>query len=1102
MSFFGSAVKLIRNKASSEEANQVVTDANLELDFSKNYVKDPFSVMIIQPLSGYLIKFMRLLSFIVTGGAIGLLLSVIAVLIFMQFVSVENKFVSMLCESQMSQWFPNSDFSIKKAKVTWNSEIRAPEIDLNTFKLDDIAIPALTLQLDLGRSLKEHKVVWDTVSINNPKINIKLDDNLKNAYIDPNFRKENAKKATSESISILSGLEKVMNNFKSVKIQNADVSIEENGVVWNLNNAYFHHVVGDKLPNAVLFKMKLPGQNYFSDFNVMRVSVADTDKYVVSVDACNPKGLKDFLTKRNTPINNPIISSVLDNNLPISGTIHFDMKDKKVVSGDFDLVGGKGSIRIPARDIMSPNLGKAVDQASVVGTFTENGIDISSLSVNYKNSGIQLSGISIPMTEYHLMDIANIDGTLALSNVGVDEMSTLLPDNFSKSILPTFKHYMPGFKLDLFKVDMNGSIAFGKRNIEEPLTFGNGNFKISNAKIPLGKSVVRDIDAVGVINKDGFDIKLSKAKLNSTLVNSGTFFVSSIDDSWIGSINAAVSIKDIKQYMKEVSHKLASLPIDQLNIADAADVNMKLVKVKGDNLRNKELPFRIVEGSGVLKSKDNTKDLKFSWNDKELVLAGNVNEGKNDIALSLEESLNQKTGVAEFKFRSDSNFLKTWLPDVANIFSEDYLLTLKTGWEGDVTQYQIEADLKNATLNLPIIGDAKLKSSDGYLKANVLCKDGFVDINDLDIKAGANRIKGNVVLGKDKSIYKCTFTEFDCNSNSAKINLFKNNDGKLSFSIIGSRFNADIIKNMIMPLSDKTTVSVYVNLDEMMISEARTMKNVKGSFDIKNNKIVNGACFGVFGKDTTLALNAQPNPNQPDESLISVSASNAEEFLKYFNITNTIKGGNIKIVMKNSVMPGSAISGAYEITDFIAKNEQLSRLISFSSLTTLPGAEEYTVGFNACSGSFVYNGDTVTIGNGRAMGPTVGISYSGKYDRINDELELSGVSLLTSSVLNSRGLRGAYGAPYLLKGPFERATLSIKPVQFMTNESIQEIFGDLMPIVVDADSYNSYRNIAPVKSSMSDPFSKNAFDQVVEQKVVTEQQPKTERKFGVRINRR
>ena len=1121
MSFLSNTVKLIKNRHRNENGEQNVS-SNMELDFSlRNYAKESFSVLIVKPLSNYFMKFVRIMTFVITGGMIGALFSVIAFFVFMQFGSMENKFISLFIDSRINSLFPDSDLVVKSAKLSWNTEKHAPEISLKKMKLDDLVIPSISIFPNIIESIKRQKFITDSVNVVGPKINLKFSDDFRISYFDPNFERPYNRNSLSEPTSVLNGFKKLLNNFGDLKIINADVTIEENGVIWKLSNAYCHYVIGDELPTAVSFKIKLPKQDYFSSFNIVRNRISDTDKYIVNIDSCNPQSLKEVLVKRNSPINNPIINSLLDNCLPVSGLIHFDKKDEQIIKGDFDLIGGAGSIKIPAKTSISLNLGKTIDNGNISGTFTEDGIDINSLNVNYGDASIQLTGISIPMLEYHLMDMANIDGTLSLTNVGISEMSSLLPENFSKSIIPSFKNYMPGFKLGLFKVDLKGAIPFGKRNVSEPMSVGNGVFKLSEAQVPLGKTIIEDVEAIGSITEDGFDVKLTKARFNETTVNKGEFFISSKDNSWIGTINADVSAQEVKKYAADISQKLGSLHVDNLSIADKANIDMKLVKVEGDNLANKALPFRIVEGNGVLKSPDNTKQMKFSWNDKELNVSGDVSEGKNDINLVLEENFEKNEGTAEFSFKSESDFLKGMLPGFEKIFSGNYSINMNMGWKGDITQYEVNMDLKDALLNFPILGDMKLKHTPGTLKAKILVNKDIADISEFSIDTVDNKIGGSIVIGKNGLLYKAAFNDFVINGNTAKLNIIRNNLNELSVSVIGKKFNTDLVGKVCRMVPSNENIACYLNLEELVIEDTFPVKNVKGSLNIRNGKITNGACYGVIGKDTTLALTAQPNTTS-DDSIVSLSASNAGDFLKYFKVTDSITGGTINIVLKNSIISDSSMSGAFELTDFMAKNDQLTRLISFSSMNGISNMDSYSVGFNFCLGSFILVDNLIKIENGKAVGPTVGISYAGTYNRLEDKLDLVGVSLLTSSIMSSRGTNGAYAAPYKLLGSIAKPVMSVKPLQFVTNDAISEVFGNMLPII-STENYPMMEALVPANAGSSsmeavsgskekDPFANKAFDRSSEKATAQKLEKKaaakkkrikstSEKKFGVTINR-
>lgn len=1105
MSFLSNTVRLIKNRHRSENGEQNIS-SNMELDFSlRNYAKESFSVLIVGPLSNYFMKFMRIATFIITGGIIGTILSVITFLIFMQFGSMENKFISLFINSRINRMFPDSDLVMKSAKLSWNSEKHMPEISLKKLKLDDLVIPSISIFPDILESIKRQKFVTDSVNVINPKINLKFSDDFKTSYFDPNFERKFSRNSLSEPTSVLKGFKKLLNEFGDLKIINANISIEENGVLWRLSNAYCHYVFGDSLPTALSFKVKLPNQDYFSSFNIVRTTVGKTDKYIVNIDSCNPLSLKTVLSKRHSPINNPIINSLLENSLPVSGLIHFDKKGRKITNGDFDLIGGAGSIKIPAKTSISLNLGKTIDNGSISGTFNEDGIDINSLNINYGDASIQLTGISIPMLEYNLMDIANIDGTLSLTNVGIEEMSSLLPENFSRSIIPSFKNYMPGFKLGLFKVDLKGVIPFGKRNVIEPMTVGNGVFKLSEARVPLGKTIIEDVEAIGSITEDGFDVKLSKARFNETVINKGEFFISSEDNSWIGTVNANVSAREVKKYATDISKKLGSLHLDNLNIADKANIDMKLVKVEGDALLDKALPFRIVEGNGILKSPDNTKQVKFSWNDKELNVSGDVSEGKNDIDLVLEENFEKREGSAEINFKSESDFLKGVLPGIEKIVSGDYSIKLNMGWKGDVTQYAADIDLKDALLNFPAIGNLKLKHAPGNLKAKIFMNNGIIDISDFSIDTADNKLKGSIVVDKNGTLYKAAFDEFMLNENTAKLNIIRNNKDTLTVSVIGKKFNTYLVNKICTMVPSNENIQCYLNLEELMIEDSFPVKNIKGSLNIKNKKITNGACYGVIGKDTTIALTAQPNTTG-DDSIVSVSASNAGEFLKYFKVSESISGGTINIVLKNSIISDSSMSGAFELTDFVAKNDQLTRLISFSSMNGMPNTENYSVGFNFCLGSFVVANNLIKIENGKAVGPTVGISYAGTYNRLEDKLDVIGVSLLTSSILSSKGTNGSYAAPYKLMGSISKPIMSVKPLQFVTNDAIASVFGNTLPII-STDNYLSTETYTPVvNTKVKDPFANKAFDDrsfiaKSPKKSKAKKKSRSEKKYGVKIIR-
>jgi hypothetical protein len=285
----------------------------------------------------------------------------------------------------------------------------------------------------------------------------------------------------------------------------------------------------------------------------------------------------------------------------------------------------------------------------------------------------------------------------------------------------------------------------------------------------------------------------------------------------------------------------------------------------------------------------------------------------------------------------------------------------------------------------------------------------------------------------------------------------------------------------------------------MMISKAHIVKNVNGNFHIKSGKIIGGACYAVIGEDTTLALTSKDIEGTND-SMISISASNAGEFLKYLKITDTVKGGSINIVTKASKSADQSLSGAFEMSDFIVKNNaQLMKLVYLSSTGWLPpNTDNMALCFNLCDGNFTIADNQINI-VGRAVSPNIGVCYDGSYDRLNDNFNLVGISLPISSVLNHGGSGESLAANYSITGPLKAPIVSVKPMQLMPDYELSEKFGNVLPLTVSSDRMNG---VSPGNEFVSDPFARNAFDTpTVAKKPGKSLERSTDRKFGVKITR-
>ena len=1081
MSFFSNAVRLIRRR--KDDKNVDLQNTTLEIDFAeRNYVKESFTVLIRRPLSRVMLKIIKVTALVITGCLGGIAAAVVALAILMQFGSMENTMISGFIASKIEQLFPDADFSTKSASIRWNTAAKTFEINMKKVHLNDFIIPNISIVPDYAESFKQQTLVVKTLSVIGPKINARIGDDWKRIAINPNMIKTDKQTTYFEPLPSLGNFASIFGKNSVIKLINANIVAIEDGVTWNFNNVYCESIVGENFPRVLEGTTYLPGQKAISKVSITKDNVASSganNVYDIRLESVNPDAVIAALSRRSVPVDSRILTAIDGYNLPVSGSMKLCFAGSKFTGGEFALNSTGGSIKLPVKSTFSLNLGKRIDSGEIYGKFSDDGAIIDTIKIAYGNSGFQLTGMSVPLSNFRFLDMVNLDGTLSLTNINVQEMESLLPGNIVKSAITMFKNYLPGFRLELFNVDLRGPVAFGNRSTEAPIKVGQGFFKVKNAKIPLGNHVVHNIDAVGHIVDDGLDIKLIGATFNNTKINGGMFHISNRDNSWIGKVNVDVPLNDITGYTAGLSRKLSSMPLGNLGIKGTANLDMQLVRVEGDEIANGNLPFRIVQGEGTIASDNNTKELRLAWDAKSLRANGDVSTGDSKIHMQLQEDLLANSGTCSMNFASNSEFLKCFIPGLEKICSGDFDLKIDTKWKGAAEEHAVVMNLKNATMVLPLVGDVKSKADNGSFTALVKKNGEEFDFTNMQLNTKNNKIIGSMTLDKNGKLIRSAFPTFNVGGCSAKVNMLHNEAGKMYFSAVGDSIDLSKIQSIMSNIDRDNMLSIYVNVSEMLISDSHRVRNVKGTVDLKNGRLVNGNCIGVIGESTTLALSTQEIAGV-DDTLITLSASDAGEFLKFFKIMEAVNGGTLNIVTKSS-QAGGSLSGTFEMNDFIVQdNHQLSKIISLSSVNWLPSSS-FAVGFNSCVGNFVVSGDKISIASGVAVSPSMGISFQGAYDRLNDDLRITGVSLPMSSLLNNQGHDGALVSDYQVDGSLGQPHVSVKPLRLVGYDDLQVIFGNTIPLIMTHSNnmHPQNRSIAPY-GSPSDVFEQRAFDRPAE----------------------
>lgn len=1029
----------------NKEQDADMTSTNLEADFSlRNYAKESFSVMIVRPISSCMHKILRASYFAITGVLVGGLIALITCLIALQFGSVENSVISAYLLNKIEMVLPNSDISVKSAMLQWNSEAGSVEICLNKVRFEEFFFPKVAILPNYTESFKNWKFVADTISIVKPKVTLHVADDFKTVFIDPNLIKTKHHKPVLEPFSTLVNMKNgfigngIMHKDATFKLINADVSVVENGQSWDAQNLFCEYKLGDSFPRVLDFRSVLPGQKYASSIRMAKFS--NDLGYDLKINSVNPAVIYDTFIERNTPIEKflPLIQGY---NLPISGDAKIFLNpDQSFKDCSFNILASKGSIRLPNRNSLALNLGKRIDNGSISGSITENRMNFDTINISYGNSGVQLTGLSIPVNNSDLVDTANIDGTLSLTNVNLDEVYGMLPKSMSKPVLSVFHDYLPGFRLDLLKFDLKGPISFKDKGNIDKLDVSQGVFKVRGAQIPVnGELVATDVDATGTVKHDGFDLKVSNAKLGKSKINSGVFFISNKDNSWIGKVNVNLPVEELQKYVPLA--KTEVLPFKKLEIEGDAKLDVKLVRLAKDKFGEQDLPFKITEGAGVVCSEDNARKLRFSWNKEGTSAVADITNGKHSTHLELTEDLAKKKGTTQLHCIGNSGFLADMIPFISKDLRGDFDLTLNKAWDESGERADLSIDLANATLNLPVLGQVKGVKESGKFSTHIQKYPDRITLSQIVLETPKTKLTGHVTTDKDWNITECVLDNISMDGISARANIFKKDDKKLILSLVGDSFDAHKLTGLMNQAKDDVKLVTYLNMKQMRFN-GNDLKNIKGTVDILGGKIVDGSCIGTLG-DSTLALNTKPLEGT-DDHIVSISSSDAEKFLKTFGIGNSLDGGSITFSMKSSDIAKGVVSGDFEMNNFLVKNNlQLMRLITLSSPNYMNGMQ-VIIGFNTCTGHLELVDGKVKFDNLRAVSPTIAISLNGEYDRLNDEMNAAGMVMPMAS-LNSLTSDGCTAAEFSVAGSFWNPNLSVSTPRVIELENLQNAFGNSVP---------------------------------------------------------
>jgi hypothetical protein len=394
-----------------------------------------------------------------------------------------------------------------------------------------------------------------------------------------------------------------------------------------------------------------------------------------------------------------------------------------------------------------------------------------------------------------------------------------------------------------------------------------------------------------------------------------------------------------------------------------------------------------------------------------------------------------------------------------------------TGNAGKIQKAHLDANLTAARLSVPQLGWAKPEDAKAALKADIVFHaDKTIEIANIDATGQGMKALGRLVIGKGK-IREAEFK---------KLRLGERNDFALIYRDDDERGTSLDVKGRVIDAG-----GFFADDDEEKTEKASTAKDTKSAIAVNASVDLaylqgdvwftglkfayadDGQRLTAFKVDASAdAANVRGELIHSSDSSrkLKLQTADAGRMLRGLTGFRSLIGGDLSLSVDLSPMPtaGQGPARADPTFDGVLKVEKfkivdqpfLARLLSagsFTGLDDLLRGEGIT--FSKLEQSFQGRGGMITLTNGRAAGPSIGLTVQGMINRDADRIDVNGTVVplyglnsmfedipLLGDILTSRKGEGIFGVTYGVSGPVDELKIAVNPISVLAPGFLRKLF--------------------------------------------------------------
>lgn len=388
-----------------------------------------------------------------------------------------------------------------------------------------------------------------------------------------------------------------------------------------------------------------------------------------------------------------------------------------------------------------------------------------------------------------------------------------------------------------------------------------------------------------------------------------------------------------------------------------------------------------------------------------------------------------------------------------------------SGRSGKFHKAKVDANLTSARLVARELGWAKPEDATASMKADVTFRqDKTIEIANIDATGPGFKALGRLVVGGGK-IREADFKKLQLGPRNDFVLAYRDDektglvfDAKGRVIDAGGFLGQDEDEGVSGKDARKRPMSIKADMDLAYLQGDVWFTGLKFEY------ATDGENLTAFRADASAdAANVRGElVRGGDTRKLKLQTADAGRLIRGVTGFRSLIGGDLSLAVDLSPMPGpgqgkaqNAYDGVLKIEKFKIVNQPFfARLLaagSFTGLDDLMRGEGIT--FSKLEQTFQGRGDLITLTNGRAAGPAIGLTTQGTINRGNDKVDLNGTIVplyglnsvfgevpLIGDILGSRDGEGIFGVTYGISGPVDELRVAVNPVSMLAPGFLRKIF--------------------------------------------------------------